>query len=173
MVYKSIAVDHETYWKLKEIAEKLNITMGSLVRLIVYGLDVEDSGDYITVVLYGDLLKTRRIRVIEKEYIEYLEDSNLKLREKVKKLLNEIAKLKRELKICRKIPESKWENPFIKALREHGLLSLAKEYVLGLSDEITKWVNEDALYIIQRIKEEILEAPAGEAQERKKLNWVI
>jgi len=172
-VYRSIAVDHETYWKLKQIAERLNITMGSLIRLITYGLDVEDTGDYVTLVLYGDLLKTRRIRVVENQYIEYLEDSNLKLREKVEKLLNEISKLKRELKTCKKIPESKWENPFIKALREHGLLSLAKEYVLGLSDEITNWVNEDALYIIQRIKDEILEAPAGESQERKKLEWVI
>jgi len=172
-VYKSIAVDHETYWKLKEIADKLNITMGSLIRLIAYGIDVEEKGDYVTVVLYGDLFKPRRVRVVEKQYIEYLEDSNLKLRGKVEKLLNEIAKLKRELKTCRNIPESKWENPFIKSLREHGLLSLAKEYVLGLSDEITKWVNEDALYIIQRIKDEILEAPAGESQERKKLEWVI
>jgi len=172
-VYRSIAVDQETYWKLKQLAEKLNITMGSLIRLIIYGLDVEDTGDYVTLVLYGDLLKTRRIRVVENQYIEYLEDSNIKLREKVEKLLNEISKLKRELKTCKKIPESKWENPFIKALREHGLLSLAKEYVLGLSDEITNWVNEDALYIIQRIKDEILEAPAGESQERKRLEWVI
>jgi len=172
-VYKSIAVDHETYWKLKQIADRLNITMGSLIRLIAYGIDVEDTGDYVTLVLYGDLLKTRRIRVVENQYIEYLEDSNIKLREKVEKLLNEISKLKRELKTCKKIPESKWENPFIKALREHGLLSLAKEYVLGLNDEITNWVNEDALYIIQRIKDEILEAPAGESQERKRLEWVI
>jgi len=173
MGFKSIGVDQATYERLRELAEKLNVSMASLLRILVHSISVEDSGDFVVIVLHGDVFKPRRVRVVDESYIEYLESGNLKLREKVEKLMDEVSKLKRELKMYQNAPREEQEEPFITALREHGLLSLAKEFVLGVSDEIAKWVNEDALYKIRMIRDKIIEAPPGEASERKKLYWVM
>jgi len=173
MGFKSIGVDQATYERLRELAEKLNVSMASLLRILVYSISVEDSGGFVTIVLHGDVFKPRRVRVVDESYIEYLESSNLKLREKVEKLMDEVSKLKRELKMYQNAPREERGEPFITALREHGLLTLAKEYVLGVSDEIVKYASDDALYKIRMIKDKILEAQPGEASERRKLHWVM
>jgi len=72
MGFKSIGVDQATYERLRELAEKLNVSIASLLRILVYSISVEDSGGFVAIVLHGDVFKPRRVRVVGKDIPGFL-----------------------------------------------------------------------------------------------------
>jgi len=61
---------------------------------------------------------------------------------------------------------------FIKALKEHNLLNIAKEFLKH--NEVSKLMNDDAYYEIEECRDYItFEQPQPEEGQPKRLDWII
>jgi len=61
---------------------------------------------------------------------------------------------------------------FIKALKEHNLLNIAKEFLKH--NEVSKLMNDDAYYEIEECRDYIMfEQPQPEEGQPKRLDWII
>jgi len=93
---KAIHVDVDTYNHLKRIAEKLNMTISSVARLIINSVDVEERGDEIYVYLYGGKLAPRKVKIIENDVVEAYRAEFERLRKEINRCI-EIEKERDDL----------------------------------------------------------------------------
>jgi len=204
MERKTVTIDINTYNRIKDFSTKLGLSFSSTLRLLVNSLSIEETDEEVIVLLNTTSpFKARRLKIIDsRKYaaisrsreVRSLRAENLQLKSLVKELTNKIAKLEQSLEMVReenerlrrenrrlremlgsgKVDLTVGEPLIVKELRDHGLLLLAKKWIICGDKELEKYVNEDAIYAIDMHRDEILTAAqVGESPKRRRLFWIF
>lgn len=149
--------------RLEEAAGILGVKPEGLARLLIMALRVEGGEVYLD--LGG-------VRVKLGLAPGGLQAAPVEPRRGVPRELEECG---RALRRCQVALALRGEPLFVQALREHGLLTMAKRYHEEGDGEVLKYLRgDDSVVALEAYREEILSAPAaGEPPEPKPLTWII
>jgi len=189
MKQRAVSVDEETYSRLREFSSRLGLSISSTLRLLVNVLDVEETEDEVVVLLdTSSPFRARRIRVVDsRKYRSMLAELRRLCKVNVR-LESELERLRSECEMLRRINESlrklagdrraedvlKLREPgIVEELRKHGLLELAKRWLICGDRRLEDYVNEDALFSIIAHRDEILASESERKVEPRELTWIL
>jgi len=167
-----INVNKKTYLKLKKISSKTGLAMQLILSILVDAIELDERRDeYIIYIIPSKLrgMKIRKIHTITQEEIDMLKNK-IRILEREKMRLERLLrrKMKRRKKKTRKkvekiLLELEKESckKFIEILRQHNLLGQVKNFLhYNNPDEITVYLSDDAYFMIQRCRDQILRTPS-------------
>jgi len=161
--HKFLKIDEDTHSALARVANTLGIPISTLLKLVAMSIDVVDSGEEVSLLLYPSSFGWRKVKVLElsdvekvvqRLCIESIEKAK-RCEERARQLETEVVELRRRLEELERVytitqlrsgelrigaekcvgdPEFCSAMMFIDVLKRHGLLILAKRYLRGEID---------------------------------------